>query len=127
MTEPGGGRILVVDDDEDIRGALADLLAEKGYEVSLAANGKEALELCHSRPTPDLIFLDLMMPVMGGADFIRVKDADPNLTDVPVCVMTAFAASARIPATSSLVLRKPLGSADIFAVVKRFCRPAAIA
>lgn len=54
MTESGGGRILVVDDDEGIRGALADLLADKGHDVSLAANGKEALELCHSRPAPDL-------------------------------------------------------------------------
>ena len=116
------GHILVVDDDEGIREALADLLGDEGYDVSLAADGKQALEICHSRPAPDLIFLDLMMPVMGGAEFIQVKDGDPELSNVPVCVMTAFAASARIPATSSLVLRKPLGSADVFAVVKRFCR-----
>jgi CheY-like chemotaxis protein len=107
-----------------IREALADLLADKGYDVSVAANGKQAVEICHSRLAPDLIFLDLMMPVMDGATFIRVKDTDPELSHVPVCVMTAFAASARIPATSSLVLRKPLGSADLVAVVKRFCRPA---
>jgi CheY-like chemotaxis protein len=124
MTRSGAGHILVVDDDEAIREALADLLADKGYDVSLAADGEQALEICHLRPAPDLIFLDLMMPVMDGAEFIRVKDGDPELSHVPVCVMTAFAASVRIPATSSLVLRKPLGSADLFAVVKRFCRPA---
>ena len=123
MSESGAGHILVVDDDEAIREALADLLADKGYDVSLAANGKQALEICQSRPAPDLILLDLMMPVMDGADFIRVKDANRELSHVPVCVMTAFAA-AKIPATSSFVLRKPLGSADFFAVVKRFCRPA---
>ena len=123
MSESGAGHILVVDDDEAIREALGDLLADKGYDVSLAANGKQALEICQSRPAPDLIFLDLMMPVMDGADFIRVKDANRELSHVPVCVMTAFAASAKIPATSSFVLRKPLGSADLFAVVKRFCRP----
>jgi CheY-like chemotaxis protein len=124
MTESGGVHILVVDDEEGIREAFADLLADKGYEVSLAADGKQALEICHARQAPDLIFVDLMMPVMDGAEFIRVKDADPELSHVPVCVMTAFAGSARIPATTALVLRKPLGSADLFAVVKRFCRPA---
>jgi CheY-like chemotaxis protein len=123
MSESGAGHILVVDDDAAIREALADLLGDNGYAVSLAANGRQALEICQSRPAPDLIFLDLMMPVMDGAEFIRVKDADPSLSDVPVCVMTAFAASARIPGTTSVVLRKPLGSADLFAVVKRFCRP----
>ena len=122
MTESSSARhILVVDDDSAIREALADLLADKGYDVSLAANGQQALEICRSRSAPDLIFLDLMMPVMNGAEFIREKDADPELSHVPVCVMTAFAASAEIPFTTALVLRKPLGSADLFAVVKRFC------
>src|SRR4051812_9922982 len=76
MTESGGVHILVVDDEEGIREAFADLLADKGYEVSLAADGKQALEICHARQAPDLIFVDLMMPVMDGAEFIRVKDAD---------------------------------------------------
>jgi CheY-like chemotaxis protein len=124
MIESSARHILVVDDDDAIREALADLLADKGYDVSVAANGQQALEICRSRRAPDLIFLDLMMPVMDGSEFIRAKDADPDLSHVPVCVMTAFAASARIPATISFVLRKPLGSTDLFAVVKRFCEPA---
>ena len=124
MIASSAHHILVVDDDSDIREALADLLADKGYDVSVAANGQQALEICRSRQAPDLIFLDLMMPVMDGAEFIRVKDADPELSNVPVCVMTAFAASTRLPSTRSFVLRKPLGSADLFAVAKRFCRPA---
>lgn len=73
---------------------------------------------------PDLIFLDLTMPIMNGTEFIRVKDSDPELSNVPVCVMTAFANSVALPRSSSVVLRKPLGSADLFAVVKRFCHPA---
>jgi CheY-like chemotaxis protein len=121
MTASHARHILVVDDDPAIREALADLLVDQGYAVSLAANGRQALEICRSQPAPDLIFLDLQMPVMDGIEFSRLKDADPELSPVPVCVMTAFAASARLPSTSSLVLRKPLGSADLLAVVKRFC------
>jgi CheY-like chemotaxis protein len=71
---------------------------------------------------PDLILLDLQMPVMNGIEFTRMRDADPALSNIPVCIMTAFAASMPIPSTSSFVLRKPLGSADVFAVVKRFCQ-----
>ena len=119
--EQVGRHILIVDDDFAIREALADLLAEKGYDVTVAANGRQALEVCRSRGAPSLIFLDLQMPVMDGREFARVKDADPALSHVPVCVMTAFAASVSIPDRASVVLRKPLGSADLFAVAKRFC------
>jgi len=61
----------------------------------------------------------------GVAEFARLKDADPALSQVPVCVMTAFAASRSIPERTAVVLRKPLGSLDLFAVVKRFCTPPA--
>jgi CheY-like chemotaxis protein len=112
---------LIVDDDRDIREILADLLVDKGYDVSVATNGQEAFEMCRAQRAPDLIFLDLQMPVMDGLEFTRLKDADPQLSQVPVCVMTAFAGSVAIPPTSSVVLRKPLGSADLFSVAKRFC------
>ena len=125
MEQPAPRHILIVDDDAAIREALADLLEDQGYDVALAANGRQALEVCHSRGAPNLIFLDLQMPVMDGAEFARLKDADPALSQVPVCVMTAFAASRSIPERTAVVLRKPLGSSDLFAVVKRFCTPPA--
>jgi CheY-like chemotaxis protein len=121
MEQAGSRHILIVDDDAAIREALADLLEDKGYDVTLAANGRQALEICHSRGAPNLIFLDLQMPVMDGVEFARLKAADPALSHVPVCVMTAFAASTSIPDRTSVVLRKPLGISDLFAVVKRFC------
>jgi two-component system, chemotaxis family, chemotaxis protein CheY len=101
---------------------IAELLRDQGYEVSVAENGAQALDVCRSRQNPDLIFLDLQMPVMDGIEFARRKNDDPELSQVPVCVMTAFRDSASIPGgTAAVVLRKPLGSADLLSLAKRFC------
>jgi CheY-like chemotaxis protein len=99
----------------------AELLQDQGYDVSLAENGAQALDVCRSRPNPDLIFLDLQMPVMDGIEFARQKNDHPELSRVPVCVMTAFRDSASIPTGTAVVLRKPLGSADLISLAKRFC------
>jgi CheY-like chemotaxis protein len=61
------------------------------------------------------------MPVMDGIEFARKKDDDPELSHVPICVMTAFRDSASIPSGSAVVLRKPLGSADLISLARRFC------
>lgn len=114
--------ILVVDDDPAIREAIAELLRDQGYDVSVAANGVQALLVCRSRRSPDLIVLDLQMPVMDGTEFARKKDEDPNLSHVPVCVITAFRDSTSIPRGAAVVLRKPLGSADLISVARRFCQ-----
>ena len=84
-----GARILVVEDDADIRSALCCILADEGYAVSGAADGREALELLRGGPHPHVILLDLMMPVMAGADFRAAQLADPSLSPIPVIVLTA--------------------------------------
>jgi CheY-like chemotaxis protein len=113
--------ILVVDDDQAIREAIAALLRDQGYGVSIAVNGEQALKVCRSRPTPRLILLDLRMPVMDGIEFTRQKDQDPTLSHVPVCVITAFRDATSIPRSAAVVLAKPLGSADLIMVARRFC------
>jgi CheY-like chemotaxis protein len=120
MNELMTSHILVVDDDHGIREAIAGLLRDQGYDVTVAANGEQALEICRSQPKPDLIVLDLQMPVMDGNEFTRRKDQDPALAHVPVCAITAFRDSA-IPRGASVMLRKPLGSADLITVARRFC------
>lgn len=77
--------ILIVDDDKELRTLVQSYLAEEGFRPVTAANGREALFLARQEK-PDLIILDLMMPEMGGYEFIRVFDKE---ADVPIIVLTA--------------------------------------
>ena len=88
--------ILVVDDDEDIREAVREVLAAEGYETVGAANGADAkqhLKTCTERP--ELILLDLMMPVMDGWQFLLWLDEAPEWRDTPVAIMSAHPAIQR--------------------------------
>ncbi len=81
-------RLLVVEDDLDLRQILTDLLAGKGYEVQSAANGLEALHQLVQRPA-DVIVLDFMMPVMDGLAFRDAQRRDPALAGIPVVLISA--------------------------------------
>ena len=81
--------ILVVDDDEDIRATLSDLLEDEGYVVVQAANGQDALDYLRGHPPPSLVLLDLMMPIMDGYRFRAEQKNDQALGSIPVVVMTA--------------------------------------
>jgi CheY-like chemotaxis protein len=83
-------RVLVVDDDDDIRAILVELLVGEGYWAVAAADGEQALRIA-SRFPPDVILLDLMMPVMSGWQFRAAQRKDPALADIPVIVVSAFA------------------------------------
>ena len=90
-------RVLVVDDDEDIRESLRDFLEDHGYETSGAGHGREALEqLVGPEIRPCLIILDLMMPVMDGKTFRDEQVRDPLLADIPVIIISAFRDSANM-------------------------------
>lgn len=80
--------VMVVDDDEDIRGTLEEVLETAGYSVVIAGNGQEALDLLRG-VRPRVIFLDLSMPIMSGREFRAAQLADPELAAIPVVVMTA--------------------------------------
>jgi two-component system, chemotaxis family, chemotaxis protein CheY len=81
-------RVLVVDDDPSIQGFLAEALADEGYEVRTAGNGREALVVLHGW-RPDLILLDLMMPEMDGWAFRAEQRTLPEAATVPVIVLSA--------------------------------------
>src|SRR4026209_1380362 len=81
--------VLIVEDDQDLREMMAQLLTLEGYEAATVGNGREALEYLHGRPNPHVILLDLMMPVMDGWEFHRRMEADPTLALVPVIVLSA--------------------------------------
>ncbi len=85
-------KILTVDDDEDIRAALSEMLEQEGFESIWAKNGRVALDYLKSLPDnelPDLVLLDFMMPIMNGQDFCREKSRLPRIAHIPVVMMTA--------------------------------------
>ena len=84
-------QVLVIDDDDDVRESVAEILADQGYQTATASNGQEALEYLHQHPPPDVILLDLMMPVMSGDEFRAMQrhDPDPAIASIPVVVVSA--------------------------------------
>ena len=82
-------RVLIADDDRDVRESLTILLEMHGHSVVQAWNGRDALERLHSGPRPSLILLDLMMPVMDGWQFRRAQLGDPAVAPIPVVVISA--------------------------------------
>jgi len=109
MSQPGRAgapeiRVLIVDDDRDIRETLGELLAEDGFAVEAAWNGETALNRLEAGFRPDVIILDLMMPVMDGLTFRALQRKHPALADIPVVGLTAAPA----PDADFECLRKPL-------------------
>ena len=89
MTDLNGAPlVLVVDDDPDILDAICDILEGEGYEVARARHGGEALERVEAH-RPDLILLDLMMPVMDGLAFAHALHARRPQRDIPIVVISA--------------------------------------
>jgi len=88
QTEAKTVRVLVVDDDPSIRKMMMAALRREGYSFSEAANGKEALETMRSDP-PDIVILDLMMPLVSGWDVLRERSGDAELISIPVIVVSA--------------------------------------
>jgi two-component system cell cycle response regulator DivK len=85
-------RILVVEDQEDNRRILRDMLTSADYEITEAENGEEALAAA-AKQRPDLILMDIQLPIMDGYEATRRIKADPTLTDVPVIAVTSYALS----------------------------------
>lgn len=104
-----GACVLVVDDEEDVRETLRDLVEMCGCSAIVAANGAEALELLAER-RPCMIILDLLMPVMTGEELLEAMRRQPALADLPVVISTS--APERAP-QGVPVLKKPL-DIDLF-------------
>ena len=81
-------RVLVVDDDPNIRRLIVVALRRDGYSFLEASNGREALDLMRS-DRPDVVVLDLMMPVLSGWDVLRERQSDADLSNIPVIIVSA--------------------------------------
>jgi len=125
MSEPGCEKtVLIVEDDPDLRAALAEVLQDGDYKPLLAENGAVALqELKSAARPPCVILLDVMMPVMDGREFRNVQQLDPALRGIPVIVLSAHAeastAAAQMQAEGFLV--KPVDLGTLMDAVERFC------
>ena len=114
----GRRRVLIVDDDEGIRSSLSALLADEGYEVTLAADGAAALHHLR-RDHACLVLLDLMMPGVSGWKLMALLLENPDLAHIPICVISAIETHA--PIHSVGVLPKPLNLENLLALVENFC------
>ena len=116
--------ILLVEDDDDIRTALGEILEDEGYRVTTVPHGLAALEALRGGGTPALILLDLYMPVMDGLEFLNQRrQLGARSASVPVVL---FSASGSLPDVSvSDVLRKPVEVDQLLEVLARFNVPRA--
>jgi CheY-like chemotaxis protein len=117
-------RILVVEDDPDSRVMLATLLSVSGFRVVTAANGQEALTAARTH-SPSLILLDLMMPIMGGAEFRQAQRQQPDIADTPVIVLSAQHGADEIARRmgACALLPKPIEVEQLFAAIEAHARP----
>jgi CheY-like chemotaxis protein len=113
--------VMVVDDDDDIRETLAGLLEDEGYAVAAFPSGRDALNALRSGVGPQVILLDLMMPVMDGTEFRREQLADPALAAIPVILITAAGLERVARAEFSEVLRKPLKIDHVLDLIAQYC------
>ncbi|MBI2519100.1 MAG: response regulator [Bdellovibrio sp.] len=113
-------KILIVEDDAAIREGLRYALELEGYEVSTAIHGKDGLEQLAKGPSPCLILLDLMMPVMNGWQFIDALGKDIVLANIPVVLVTAFSDQAKGLNTKGII-KKPIDLVVLLQMVKKCC------
>jgi CheY-like chemotaxis protein len=109
--------ILIVEDEWEIAETLSDVLSEHGYHTETAANGEEALASMRRR-MPDLIILDLMMPVMDGETLLRVMKSDEIYRHIPVLVLSAVGGERMARLAGVPFLRKPPDLDTLLAAIR---------
>jgi CheY-like chemotaxis protein len=121
MDTPTHCPVLVVEDDEGLREMMAQLLTLEGFQTATVANGQEALAYLHASSRPEVILLDLMMPVMDGWEFRRHQQADPALAGVPVIVLSALDQARATNVEAVAFLKKPLDFDRLLDLVRQYC------
>lgn len=113
--------ILLVEDDRDIRENMSMFLESEGYKVVTAPHGQQALELLKSQSElPELVLLDLMMPVMDGMAFMREWKKSPEWAHIPVLLMTAHGNAEAVLRDSGAagLIRKPIDIEEVSVILK---------
>lgn len=113
--------VIVVDDEEEERDFLRQILELEGFEVEGFANGAEALDYLNHSAQPCVIILDLRMPVMNGPQFRAAMLKDPRLAAIPVVLVTALDPTAAAGLSAVRVFRKPIDVDALVGVVRQHC------
>src|SRR5205807_7089486 len=115
-------KLLIIDDDDDIRESLVALLRGEAYEVAGARNALDALTLlAQGAFVPAAILLDLFMPAMSGEQFDQAVQHHPSWSKIPVIICSAGPVPAEIAATAFAVLRKPFDLDRLLELVRAAC------
>lgn len=119
-----GAAVLVVEDDDDIRDVLQEVLTAEGFRVDVAKDGLDALGKLETGAAPPVILLDMMMPKMDGETFLKTLRSRPALAGAPVIVISgnpvAREKARKLEAVACLV--KPFEIDDLLSVVRKFAR-----
>jgi two-component system cell cycle response regulator len=128
MAAQSGKRILIIDDDIVTQEAMSTILAGDGHRVAAACNGQDALQRLLAYEKPDLILLDLKMPVMDGCSFCRARSQNKELASIPVVIISAMPDGAEQAAAlgAVLYLAKPIDVVTLLSELRRCCRPEGI-
>ena len=118
-------QILIVDDDEDVRDAVADVLVDEGYGVTGVSSGREALQHLQDHVLPSLILLDMMMPEMDGWLLRQELKKSPDLASIPIVILSGHGdvRDAALALGAVDYLRKPLRMDSLLEIAERYCRP----
>jgi two-component system alkaline phosphatase synthesis response regulator PhoP len=118
-------KILLVDDDVDLVKVMSGALESKAYEVIVAYNGREGLERAR-KEKPDLVVLDILMPIADGFTFASEFRKDPSLAKIPVLALTSFSESLGQPFPFEVTeyIVKPIKPRDLVAKVEEFLKRA---
>lgn len=114
--------VLVIDDDEDTRDLLATIIERAGFSVETARDGSDALHRLRA-VRPELIFLDIQMPVLDGPSFRQEQRRNRDLIWIPTVVMTGSNDETQLDPAIAVTLRKPVRGKDLLAIVRRYCTP----
>ena len=115
-------KILLIEDDKEIRESLAELLRYQDYDVELAENGKEAFKLLRNSH-PDLIITDVLMPEMDGYEVLMETRKQPEYKNIPILVVSAMAAPHQITTAKAFgaagYLTKPFSATELFMEIEK--------